>query len=185
MDRDHLDAGIAMKTQLKSDAGITLIETMIAILVLSVGAAGMAATFLHGMQAVVSSPNELIATQKAAEAVESVFGARDARVVTWDQLRGTNNGGIFLTGPRGVKEPGADGIVNTADDGNVESMKFPGQDQLIDTADDKTETLSRFTREIQITDLTTDLRSITVTITYPAGPRTLTYTLTAYMSQFA
>lgn len=180
-----MDESLAMKTNFRSDAGITLIETMIAILVLSVGAAGMAATFLHGMQAVVSSPNELIATQKAAEAVESVFGARDSQSITWDQIRGTNNGGIFLTGPRGVKVAGTDGVVNTADDGAVESIVFPGQDQTLGTGDDKTESLTRYTREIQITDLAVDLRQITVIVTYPAGPRTLSYTLTAFISRFA
>ena len=41
---------MTMHTHFTSEAGVTLIETMIAMLVLTVGAVGMAAMFLHGMQ---------------------------------------------------------------------------------------------------------------------------------------
>ena len=70
----HRDAG--------SEKGVGLIEALIAMLVLSVGAIGMAGLFLHGMQAATSSPNELVATQKAAEAIESVYSARDSHTIT-------------------------------------------------------------------------------------------------------
>ena len=65
------------------------------------------------------------------------------------------------------------------------SVQLPGRDQLLGTADDITQTLANFTRQIQITDVETDLRSITVTIVYKSGPGTRTYTLTAYISDFA
>jgi hypothetical protein len=42
-----------------------------------------------------------------------------------------------------------------------------------------------FTRQIQITDVETNLRLITVTITYQQGSATRTYTLTTYISNFA
>jgi len=158
---------------------------MIATLVLTVGAMGMAAVFLNGMQNAISSPSDLVATQKAAEAVESVFGARDAHTLTWAQLRNNADGGVFLPGARPLKVAGADGIVNTADDGAVESVDLPGPDQMLGTPDDKTESLSGYTRQIAISDLSQDLRSITVTITYKAGSITQTYTLTAYISSYA
>lgn len=174
-----------MRTHINSERGVSLIEAMIAMLVLTVGAIGMASVFLYGMQSAASSPNELVATQKASEAMESVFAARDSHTLTWAQLRNAADGGIFLGGAKQLKLAGADGILNTADDGAVESVVFPGPDQLLGTADDKTETLSAFTREITITTISADLRSVLVTITYPAGTTTRTYTLTAYMSAFS
>ena len=99
---------------------------------LSVGALGTAAVFTQGMERTKSSPGDLIATQKAQEAIESVFAARDSHTVTWAQLRnviGTgSDGGIFLDGAQSIKDPGADGIVNTADDAlAVESTRYPGR----------------------------------------------------------
>ena len=40
-------------------------------------------------------------------------------------------------------------------------------------------------REIVLTDVKTDLRKITVTITYKSGPTTRSYSLTALISTFA
>ena len=173
----------------RSGKGTSLIETAIALGVLSVGALGTAAIFTQGMERTKSSPGDLLATQKAQEAIESVFAARDSRTVTWAQLRNVtgagSDGGIFLDGAQGIKDPGADGIVNTADDGAIESVTYPGRDLVMGNADDKTVTMAEFTREIQIRDLAIDLRSITVTVTYRAGATLRTYTLIAYISDRA
>ena len=77
------------------DDGFSLLETIFAISILSVGALGMAGVFTKGMQGTTSSPSELTATQKAAEAIESVFSARDSHSISWNQLRNQNRGGIF------------------------------------------------------------------------------------------
>jgi type II secretory pathway pseudopilin PulG len=154
-----------------SERGVTLVETLIAMIVLTVGAVGMASAFLFAMQSATTSPNELVATQKAAEAVESVFSARDSHTVTWAQLHNVADGGIFLDGPQPMNTSGDDGIINTGDDG--------------ETLD---EDLTGFTREITITDVgssTSTLRQIQVVVMYPAGTTTRTYTLTTYISAFA
>jgi type II secretory pathway pseudopilin PulG len=169
----------------RTQGGFSLVETIFAIGVLSVGALGMAGIFVQGMQKTASSPAELIATQKAAEAIESVFSARDSHSITWAQLRNQAQGGIFNNGPKPMTVDGRDGVVDTADDGAVESVTLPGVDQRLGTADDVTKTLSDFTREIKITDVSTDLRSITVTITFKDGVNTRSYTLTALISSFA
>lgn len=174
-----------------SERGFSLLETMIALVVLTVGVLGSAGVLSAGLQKVSSSPGDLIATQKAAEAIESVFSARDSHVLTWAQLRnvhGVNNdGGIFLDGLQPIKLDGVDGLVNTADDvlQPVETVTYPGPDQRLGTADDKTITLSDYSREIKIRDVETDLRSITVTVTFHAGSGIHTYTLTTYISSFA
>jgi hypothetical protein len=171
--------------RIEEESGITLVETLIGMLVITIGALGMASVFLQGMQAVTSSPNELVATQKAAEAVESVFAARDSHTLAWDQLRNVADGGIFLGGERNVTVAGADGIVNTSDDGAVETVVLPGHDQTLDTPDDRVESLQGFTREIIIHDVSPVLRSLTVQIGYPSGTTRRTYTLTTYISSFA
>jgi Tfp pilus assembly protein PilV len=153
--------------------------------ILSVGALGMAGLFAQGMQKTMSSPNELVATQKAAEAIESVFSARDSHSITWDQLRNQAYGGIFKNGPQPMTVAGPDGVVDTNDDGAVESVDLPGPDQQLGTSDDVTKALTGFTREIAITDLSVDLRSITVTIAYTINGQSKSYALTALISTFA
>ena len=173
-----------------TERGFSLIETMIAVGILSAGLLGAAALLAAGMQQIASSPRDLIATHKATEAIESVFSARDTRTLTWAQIRNVEgasgtDGGIFLDGPRDLRLPGADGLIDTADDGAIETVMYPGTDQQFDTADDITTTLSGFTREIQIRDVQANLRSISVIVTYPVGAGRRTYTLTAYISSFS
>jgi hypothetical protein len=172
----------------KSGKGTSLIETAIALGVLSVGALGVAAVFTQGMERTKSSPGDLIATQKAQEAIENVFAARDSDTVSWAQLRNVVgagfDGGIILDGAQSIKDAGDDGIVNTADDGPTEVIAYPGRDLLIGTADDTAVALSAFSRDIKIRDLTADLRSITVTVTYLSGETSRSYTLTAYISDY-
>jgi hypothetical protein len=145
----------------------------------------MAGVFAQGMQRTASSPNELTATQKAAEAIESVFSARDSHAITWSQLTNKSRGGIFKDGAQPMSVAGPDGILGTDDDGAVESVDFPGPDQKLGTADDVHKTLSDFTRQIAFTDINPDLRSMTVTITYQVNGVTRSYSLTALISTFA
>jgi type II secretory pathway pseudopilin PulG len=158
-----------MQTHTQQESGFSLVETIISMGVLTVGAIGMAAVFAQGLQSTQTSPNELLATQKAAEAIESVFSARDSRTLTWAQIRNTSDGGIFLGTETDMNLAGADGILQTGDNG--ETLEA--------------DNLERFTRKIHISDLSGDLRSITVTIKYPAGSSMRTYELTAYISTFA
>jgi type II secretory pathway pseudopilin PulG len=158
-----------MQKHIHEESGFSLVETLISMGVLTVGALGMAAVFAQGLQSTATSPNELVATQKAAEAIESVFSARDARTLTWAQVRNVSNGGIFLGTETNMNLAGADGILNTGDTG--ETLEA--------------DNLERFTRQIRITDISDELRSVTVTIRYPAGSSYRTYTLTSYISAFA
>ncbi len=170
------------------EAGVTLVETLIAMVVLLVGAVGLAGAFLYGIDAATSAPNELVATQKAAEAIESVFSARDSQAVTWAQLQNASDGGIFLDGPQDMHVAGPDAILNTADDLDeaIETYELPGPDGNMATAEDnETVELAGFTREIAIAELTAVLREVTVVITYQAGATTRTFTLTALISAFA
>jgi type II secretory pathway pseudopilin PulG len=175
-------------TAAAGDAGITLIETLIAMFVLLIGAVGMAGAFLYGIDRTTSAPNEIIATQKAAEAIESVFAARDSLAVEWDELKNASDDGIFLDGPQDMHLAGPDAILNTTDDleQEIESYTLPGPDgDLGETEDNEVVELTGFTREIAISELSAVLREVTVVITYRAGTTTRTYTLTALISAYA
>jgi type II secretory pathway pseudopilin PulG len=174
----------------RSEQGFSLAETVIALGVLTTGILGAAAVLAAGMQNLSSSPSDVVVTQKAAQAIEAVYAARDSHKYTWNQIRNVSDGGIFLNGPTALTLPGTDGLVNTSDDASAgtETVTLPGKDQTLGTGDDMTQTLSQFTREIKIQDVTGEngaLRTITVTIKYQNGPTTRTYVLTSLISSYS
>jgi len=171
-------------------AGFTLIEVLFALGILVVGALALGGVLTQGMQAMVNSQSQLIAIEKANEAIETVFKARDTRLITWSLIRNVegasgSDGGIFIDGPLPVRTSGNDGIVNTADDGAVEEIVNPGPDGLLGTDDDERVPLSVFSREIEIRDVNSTLRQIRVIIKYRVGGGGREYVLLTYISQFA
>jgi type II secretory pathway pseudopilin PulG len=183
-----------LKTRWASSQGFSLIEVMIAVGVLTVGVLGVGAAMAAGMRNLGSSPGDVIATQKASQAVEAVFAARDSHKITWSQIRNIqgasgSDGGVFKDGPQALTAAGADGLVNTADDPTaIETIPLPGPDQTLGTSDDQSITLSGFTREISIRDVANEngqLKTITVTVIYKSGATTRTYTLTTLISAYA
>jgi type II secretory pathway pseudopilin PulG len=193
MGRPLLEGGLTV--HISSSKGFSLIETVIALGVLITGVLGAAAVLATGMQNLSSSPSDVVTTQKAAEAIEAVFSARQSGKLTWTQLKNVtgasgSDGGVFLDGAQPLNYAGNDGLVNTADDAaaGVETMRLPGADGLLNTSDDRVIALSNFTREIMIRDVPGEngqLRSIVVTIKYQNGPRSRTYTLTTYISAYS
>lgn len=170
-------------------SGFSLIETIVAMGVLTVGMLGGVGVLARGMSYVVSSPGDLVATQKASEAIESVFTARDTRLLTWAQIRNVQgasgtDGGVFFDGAQALRIPGVDGLVNTADDGAVERVVDPGPDNVVGTADDQVIVLNGFTREIEIRDVEPALRQIKVTIKYQQGSTLRQYQLITYVSNY-
>ena len=180
---------------MSSSKGFSLVETVIALGVLTTGILGAAAVLTTGMQNLSSSPADVVTTQKAAEAIEAVFSARQSGKLTWAQIKNVaglsgSDGGVFLDGPQPLYLPGDDGLVNTADDAaaGVETVRLPGKDQTLNTADDQVIPLSSFTREVLIRDVAGEngqLRSIVVTVKYQNGPTLRTYTLTTYISAYS
>jgi prepilin-type N-terminal cleavage/methylation domain-containing protein len=188
-----------------SQDGFSLVETMIALGVLTVGVLGAAGVLTTGMQKLSTSPGDVVVMQKATEAIEAVFSARDSHRLTWAQLQNVygatgSDGGIFTDGPQPLTLAGPDGLVGTTDDlTTIESVVLPGHDQILGTADDITQVLTQYTRTITIRNVLNDpvgcsagpsaapcqLRSVTVTITYQNGTRTNSYTLTTFISAYS
>lgn len=174
---------------MKNDKGFTLIETLVAMGILSIGLLSLAGVFTLGLRHMQTSSPGLIAREKAREAIESVHTARDTRVITWAQIRNQAQGGIFADGEQDMLRAGLDGLVNTNDDDGVEEVVDPGYDNILGTGDDKRTPLSTFRRTITINNLldaqgnvNPSLRELVVTISYQVGNTTRQYTLTTYIS---
>jgi prepilin-type N-terminal cleavage/methylation domain-containing protein len=190
----------------RRQSGFTLIETMIAIVVMTVGILGLAAMLASGLAYMDLSQDDYIAQQKAAQAVESIFTARDIGQATWSTICNVGSAvcssGIFLVGAMPMCDPGADGIVGTADDFNgtacnvaADAIIVPGATGAVNVnaGGGSRLPLSNFTRTITIVNaldtsgnIIANLRQITVTVTYTNGRfKNRSYTLTAYISNFS
>lgn len=186
------------------DAGFSLVEVMVSMLLLTGALLGLGQVFLLGMAHASTSSSNLIAREKAREAIESVHTARDTRTLTWNQIRNVtarmcegvtepagwdDTGGTFIDGPQanGLHLAGDDGLVNTPGDEDLplERVVNLGPDGVPGTADDWEEELSNFQRDVFICDHSNSLREIRVTIDYRVGPVTRQYRLTTYVSNYS
>jgi prepilin-type N-terminal cleavage/methylation domain-containing protein len=166
--------------------GFSLLETLLALGILATGLLAVAQVFTTGLATLSAAGPEIIARQKATETIESVYTARDTRTVTWDQIRNTADEGVFVAGEQPLKNAGADGLVNTADDTEqIESITLPGADGNLGTDDDIQQELSQFTRQIEIEDVTANLRQLRVTIRYLSGSVKREYVVETFISSFA
>lgn len=184
------------------DDGFSLIEVVVAMSILMIGLLGLAQVFYFGLAIVGTSSAQLIAREKAREAIESVHTARDTRVITWAEIRNAtnptcgpelganlvaNDGGEFTTEEHDLLAAGPDGLVGTDDDAGAEMT--PGPDNTLGTGDDVP--LVGFRRQITICDVQNNpnLRLIAVTIRYngshAVGSPRREYRLITYISSFS
>jgi prepilin-type N-terminal cleavage/methylation domain-containing protein len=177
-----------------SEKGFSLVEVMFALGILTVGVLGAAGIISQDMQRLGSSPADVIVTQKAQQAIEAVFAARDSHRLTWAQIRNVqgisgHDDGVFLDAALPLYLAGPDGLVNTNDDiQTVESFPLPGKDGRLGTSDDGLEVLANYTRQITIRDVANEdgnLRTITVTVTFQNGATKQTYVLSSLISAYA
>ena len=172
-------------TSKKTEVGMGLLEFLVAMVVLLIGLTGVLALFAHTLIALSFAQQNLIAKQKAREAMEGIFTARNTAQVSFGQIRNVSAGGIFLDGLQPLNEPGVDGLVGTPDDGALEKMVLAGNDQLLGTADDEVRPLAGFQRQIEITPVNSDLRQITVTLRYSGAQGfTRNYRVVSYISSY-
>ena len=178
--------------------GFTLIETMIAVVVLSVGILSVAAMLADGLAYMNSSQYDYIAQQKAAEAIESIYTARNLGQATWSTICNVGStvctGGIFVNGAQPLCDPGPDYIIGTADDFNGTNCAVATDSLWLADSTGKYASTTKvpltnysFKRTITITAFSnvTNLRTITVLITYKAGRFSRSYTLTSTISNFS
>jgi type II secretory pathway pseudopilin PulG len=151
--------------------GITLLETLIAIVVLMIGLLALLATFALAIGNTQSVQLDAIARQKAREAMESIYTARQTSQISFAAIQNVGNGnGIFSAGFTPMTDPGPDGLDGTADDVPAAPVRLPGPSGTITgTSQDVLVDLGNFTRQIAITNVANEpnLRQITVTVKYP------------------
>jgi type II secretory pathway pseudopilin PulG len=188
-------SGSRKEQRQRSHGGFTLIEAMIAMVVLTFGILSLAGVFAQGLVIANMTQMDYIAQKKAQEAMESVFAARDSKQLVWANIYnvlGTSgkDGGIFVDGALPLVAPGPDGLYGTADDvlGQPDVVIVgPGPDGKLGTADDVVFQLKGMTRTITITNIPgeTSVRQIAITMNYRVGRMTKQYTLLSYISQFS
>jgi len=178
--------------------GFTLLEVLLAMLIMVVGLLSVAYGIGLGLEAVQMSTMDTIAREKAREAMEDVFTARDTSTISFSQICNIPTGGsnpnncLFVNGFTPMYMADSSGLVNTtaAALGNVETYLLPGPDGILGTADDVTYPLSGFQRSIQVTALSssdgyTQLAQVTVTIIYNPLPwQSRTVTMVTIMSPY-
>jgi type II secretory pathway pseudopilin PulG len=183
-------------------SGFSIIEVMIAIVITAVGILTVVAAFATAVASTQNAQENLVARQKALEALESIFTARNTQQITFSQIANIPSGGIFTSGATPLWSAGNDGLVNTADDlpyatqgvcpAGPECITLPGPDGILGTADDVAMTLSNFTRQIEIDPVlqpddtvNPNLKQVIVTVSYlnsSTVPRS--YTVTALISSY-
>lgn len=179
----------------KNQAAFTLIESVVAILILAIGILSIIQVATQGLKVSMATQYDYIAKKKAEQAIEAIFTARNTQEKSWDEIQNISDGGIFKNGPQPLYAPGTDGLVGTNNDDTSRPDVLttgPGSDGIMGTADDIVIPLPNMTREIQITtpldgtgNPIPNLRQITLIMRYTVTGVPKTQTFISYISPFA
>jgi type II secretory pathway pseudopilin PulG len=173
-----------------SEEGFSLLETLTAVSLLAMGLFSLAAVFTMALSRTTNASWDMLAKEKAAEAIENILAARDSGRLVWDDINNVGTGsGKFLTGARALVLPGNDRLVNTEDDTTTaETVRRPGPNGNMGDADDEVIPLSHFTREVVIGLVPNTpgntLREIRVIVRYRIGGMSRQVVMSSYVSSF-
>lgn len=196
--------GVSERVVKSDQRGFSLIEVMISVAILTIGLLAMIGTFVTALQSTRWAQEDLIAKQKAMEALESIYTARNTSQLSFAQIANISGGGIFTDGYTQMLAAGNDGLVGTADDVNfpangpcaagVENIRLPGPDGILGNADDTCMSLSTFSRQILVSQVlqqpgnvpNPNLKQITINVQYfrPGMRAPRVYTVQALMSSY-
>lgn len=178
-----------------AQAGFSLLEALIAAVVLTIGVLAVCATLAMALSATQYTQMDMIARQRATQALESIYTARQMATITFDQIENVSGSGsgIFTSGFVQLTDAGPDGIEGTTDDVPAAAISVPGSSGTLtgSTPPDISFSLSKFQRQIVISDVTEggvpnpNLRQIQVTIKYPTPQGYYrSYTVQAMISSY-
>jgi hypothetical protein len=183
----------ARRSRVTSKAGFGMLEATVAAVILVVGLVGLAGLFSQSLTFLQYTREDLIAKQKAREALESVYSARNDATIGFAKIQNVSNGGIFIDGFTPLFLAGADGVIGSnAQTTILDRQILPGPDGIVGTADDEVIPLVNMQRQILIQPLidatgnvSPDVRQITVTVQVTSpGRAARNYTVTGYISRF-
>ena len=166
--------------RLHRESGVTILEMVVAMLILTIGLLGLAASI--GYAVTVSNKGRNLTNSKLlvvsileqmeklrnteSGAIEELTFGQIANVGQVDNAGATRNFAGFPTDFQPLSiNPGPDGIFGTADD-----LINPGPDNIYGTGDDFTDAtwaVAGYSRQITITSLNPNLKRIQVTLRYP------------------
>lgn len=165
----------ATPRKLNSESGVTILEMVVAMLILTVGLLGLAASI--GYAVTVSNKGRNLTNTKllVVSLLEQMETLRNTEQLTFGQI--ANQGQVDNTGatrtfigfptafqPLSIN-PGPDGIFGTDDD-----MISPGPDNIYGNSDDLIDTtwaVPGYQRQISVTNLSANLKRVQVTLRYP------------------
>jgi len=180
------------------ERGFTLLEVLIAMVVMVVGLLSLAYGIGLGLEGVQMSTMDTIAREKAREAMEDVFTARDTTTISFSQIcnipSGSNpNNCQFVTAFTPMNTADKYGLVNTtlAESNPIETFLVPGASGVLGGTDQPVAvSLTGFQRQISVQQISssdgyTQLALVTVTIFYKPLPWQQRYvTLVTVMSPY-
>jgi len=161
----------------KSQAGFSLIEMVVATLILTIGLLGMASAISYALMASNRGRGVTNAKMLVVSMLEQMETLRNTGQLHFTEISNSQVSGSTFTGFRDPdtfypvsNAPGADGVFGTADD----LATGPGADGLYGTTDDaidQTRTIPNVTRKIKIETFSTNdyLKKITVTLRYSSN----------------
>lgn len=163
---------------------------MCAGVVLTVGMLALLGLFAYSIANLQYSGEELIAKQKAREALEAIYSARSTGQISFDQIQNTSSGGLFQDGLQAIKQSGKDGLFGTSDDGpDYDYVMLPGADGSLESG--TKQYLTNYQREIKFQPLmlnkstvNPDIRQITVTIKYKVQQVTRSTSVVGMVSRY-
>ncbi len=169
------------KNAATSQSGFTLLEVVVAILILTIGLMGTAFAITYALQFSTVSKNLTSAKLEIISTIEEVEALRNTRQLDYKQIENagnvdnTDSPNFFSGFSSGFKpisiNPGPDGVDGTDDD-----LKDAGKDGKYGTADDfDNPAFARggYSRQITVTDLNETLKKVEVRVRYPANNGTV------------
>jgi hypothetical protein len=141
----------------RGQAGFGYVEALISMLILTIGLLGLLAYLSFALVQNTVARDDLIAKQKAREALESIFTARNTQGITFEQIGNVAGGGIFLDGYQPLYKPDSLGLIGTDSHGEAETLVTP---------EGEVYALDRFERQIAILAAGKDLRRVEVTVRF-------------------
>lgn len=174
------------------ERGATMIEVVISMLVMMIGVFGLIAAMAWGVSLSGRARNMSNTKLTISAMLEQIETLRNTRQLTFGQIANVgsvNNIGSrnpsfagFPTGFQPVSRfPGPDGVYGTSDD-----FINPGPDNDYTTTNDNFVDMTRavrgYTREIVVTALSTSMKEVRVTMTFPGRSGTHTLVGTSYLN---